>query len=89
MSFPAELELLDYLSGSSETYQYLERCVFDCDREHALRSIEKMRLDGVISVTVKGRPVEDWKWQEWRRAPYTRPTSAALDCVRLELSDRG
>jgi hypothetical protein len=88
MPLPAELELLDYLGAHDESYLYLERCVFDNDRGHALRSIEKMWEDGLIDVTINGRPIEIWRWQEWRRAPRTRATSAALDCVRLGLSDR-
>src|SRR5687767_1870698 len=60
-----EMELLDQLEGGEHPYLMMECHVFAGD----LRSIEKMRQDGLIRLAIGGREVEGWRLSAWRRSP--------------------
>ena len=85
-----EIVLLDQLGGrGSEPYMLMERFVFDGDRSRALRSIEKMQLEGLIVLSIGEKPVEDWRLSAWRRSPDDPGTTSSLAQAELSITDLG
>ena len=70
-------------------YLMTERFVFEGDRTRALRSIEKMQMDGLIAISIGGRQVEGWRLSAWRRSPEDSTTVASLEQAVLSLTDLG
>ena len=84
-----EMELLDQLEGGPMPYLMMERFVFEADRTRALRSIEKMQMDGLIAISIDGRHVEGWRLSAWRRSPDDPATTPSLEQAELSMTELG
>lgn len=85
----SELDLLETLSGGQTAYSYIEKMVFDQDRDHALRSMMLMRAEGLISMSLDGAPILEWQIQAWRRTSCSPETEAALAHMRIWITSAG